>query len=251
MNDAMTDDELLRYSRQIMLPQLGVEGQAKLHAASVLIVGAGGLGCPAAMYLAAAGVGQIKLIDDDVVELSNLQRQLAHGMGDIGIAKVESLRAALININPDCRAEAIQQRITESEFVESVSAVDAVLDCTDNFETRFAINRVCVKTKTPLVIAAALRFEGQLMVYDPTIENCPCYQCVYPEVGDEEQRCSETGVISPLVGIIGSMQALETIKLLTGVGETLTNRLQLYDGLSAQWREMKTVVDPQCPACKH
>lgn len=249
LTDSMTDEQLLRYSRQIMLPTFGFEGQQMLGTSSVLIVGAGGLGCPAAMYLAAAGVGHIVLVDDDVVELSNLQRQLGHGENDIGRLKTDSLKATLEQINPGCRVESIGRRLHEDDIGEMVRTVDAVLDCTDNFQTRFMINKACVQGKKILVSGAALRFEGQLMVYSPAVENCPCYQCIYPEGGDEEQRCSETGVIAPVVGVIGSMQALEAIKLLTKTGTSLAGRLMLYDGLQLAWRELKTVVDPACPVC--
>ncbi len=232
-----------------MLPQFGVEGQEKLQNASVLVVGAGGLGCPAAMYLAAAGVRSIMLVDGDSVELTNLQRQLAHGVDDIGRLKTESLKSAIQEINPECEVITISQRVDEDLLVEVVNEVQVVLDCTDNFETRFAINLVCVQSKKALVSGAALRFEGQLMVYDPNIELCPCYQCVYPYVGEEEQRCSENGVIAPLVGIIGSMQALEAIKVIVGIGDSLSGYLMLYDGLQMNWRKVKTAVDPDCPVC--
>lgn len=249
--DEMDDEQLLRYSRQIMLPQLGIEGQQRLREASVLVVGAGGLGCPASMYLAAAGVGRVIIADDDRVELTNLQRQLAHTMTDLGRLKADSLQTALNGINPHCTVEVIAERMDSGWLARFVPRVSVVLDCTDNFAARFAINGACVAHRMPLVSGAAIRFEGQLMVYDPRQENSPCYQCLYPaESPMEEETCSENGVIAPLVGIIGSMQALEAIKLIAQTGTVLSGRLQVFDGLGMQWREIKTVVDPECPVCQ-
>jgi len=248
--DEMDDDQLLRYSRQIMLPQLGIEGQQRLREARVLVVGAGGLGCPVSMYLAACGIGAMIIADNDKVELANLQRQLAHGMVDLGRLKTESLRATLDGINPECIVDVFTGRIDAEQLIGLVPQVSAVLDCTDNFETRFAINYACVTCQVPLVSGAAIRFEGQLMVYDPRQENSPCYQCLYPVEGEAEETCSQNGVIAPLVGIIGSMQALEAIKLITQIGTTSSGRLQIFDALSMQWREIKTVSDPRCPVCQ-
>lgn len=248
--DETDDAQLLRYSRQIMLPQLGIEGQQRLREARVLVVGAGGLGCPASMYLAACGVGAMIIADDDRVELTNLQRQLAHTMADIGRLKTESLKATLDGINPECTVDVVSGRMDAQRLVGLVSQAGVVLDCTDNFATRFAINHACVTYRVPLVSGAAIRFEGQLLVYDPRQENSPCYQCLYPEEGEVEETCSENGVIAPLVGIIGSMQALEAIKLITQTGATSCARLQIFDALNMQWRETKTVMDPQCPVCR-
>lgn len=246
----MTDRQLLRYSRQIMLPQIDVAGQRRLLDAAVLIVGAGGLGCPAAMYLAAAGTGRILIADDDVVDLSNLQRQIAHDTKDIGLAKAASLQATLQLLNHDCRVETIEKRLDQDTLRTYVQQVDVVLDCTDNFVARFAINATCVAYRTPLVVGAAIRFEGQVMVYDPDIEDSPCYRCLYPDSGEMEETCSANGVVAPLVGIIGSMQALEAIKCLAGVGQSLSHRLLVLDGLEMRWQELKTQVDPQCPVCR-
>jgi len=246
----MNDEQLLRYSRQIMLSSIDVDGQQKLLDSTALIVGAGGLGCPAAMYLAAAGVGRLIIADDDEVDLSNLQRQIAHGTNDIGTAKTDSLKSSLSSLNADCQVETINQRLDETTFGRYVQQADVVLDCTDNFEARFAINAACVVHKKPLVTGAAIRFEGQIMVYHPGKDGSPCYRCLYPDTGEVEETCSANGVIAPLVGIIGSMQALEAIKCLTGSGESLSHRLLILDGLEMRWREMKTIVDPQCPVCQ-
>jgi len=247
----MNDEQLLRYSRQIMLSSIDIEGQQKLLDATVFIVGAGGLGCPAAMYLAAGGFGRLIIADDDEVDLSNLQRQIAHGTNDIGTAKTASLKSTLSSLNADCQIEVINQRLDGEAFNQYVQQADVVLDCTDNFETRFAINAACVNNQKPLVTGAAIRFEGQVMVYHPGVEDSPCYQCLYPDIGEIEETCSANGVIAPLVGIIGSMQALEAIKCLTGVGEPLSHRLLILDGLEMRWREMKTKVDPVCPVCRN
>lgn len=246
----MNDEQLLRYSRQIMLPQIDITGQEKLLAANVLIIGAGGLGCPAAMYLAAAGVGKVTIADYDKVDLSNLQRQIAHSTVDIGSNKTDSLKQTLAALNPECTIETINERLHQEKLESLISAVDVVLDCTDNFDTRFAINTACVTHKVPLVSGAAIRFEGQIMVYDPSQAGSPCYRCLYPDTGEVEETCSENGIIAPLVGIVGSMQALEAIKILTHVGETSSGHLLIFDGLTGQWRTLKTTVDPQCPVCR-
>ena len=246
----MDDQQLLRYSRQIMLSKIDVQGQQRLLDASVLVIGAGGLGCPAAMYLAAAGVGQLLIADDDDVDLSNLQRQIAHGTDDIGSPKTTSLQATLNSLNPECKVEAIKQRLDETTLGQYVQQVDIVLDCTDNFATRFAINAACVANKKPLVVGAAIRFEGQIMFYNPDRQSSPCYQCIYPDSGAEEETCSANGVVAPMVGIIGSMQALEAIKYLTGIGESLSQSLLILDGLELHGREMKTQIDPKCSVCQ-
>lgn len=245
----MKDNQLLRYSRQIMLPQIDIEGQEKLLNASALIIGLGGLGSPAAMYLAAAGVGRLVLNDFDAVDLSNLQRQIAHDTDNLGISKVESARRTLLRMNPDIQVEVIGHTLEGGELEEAVAASGVVLDCTDNFATRFAINRACVRTRTPLVSGAAIRFEGQISVFTPGQGDSPCYNCLYPEQGELEESCARNGVIAPLPGIIGSMQALEAIKLVAGVGQTLRGRLLLLDALTMEWHRMNLRKNPACPTC--
>jgi len=245
----MNDNQLLRYSRQIMLPQCDIEGQQKLLAAKVLIVGAGGLGSPAAMYLAAAGVGNITIYDDDKVELSNLQRQIAHHTPDIGIDKVISTRHVLNNLNPDVNVNAVKKRLIGEQLNFEVKAADVVLDCTDNFATRFAINKACVTYQTPLVSGAAIGFDGQVAVFTPGKNNSPCYNCLYTCEGDELQNCASNGVIAPITGIIGSIQALEAMKLIMSIGESLTGRLLLLDSLTMEWNSMKLRKNPACPTC--
>ena len=244
----MDDNQLLRYSRQIMLPQLDVAGQEKLLASSALIIGMGGLGSPAAMYLAAAGVGHLVLVDFDEVELSNLQRQIMHSTADIGRPKVESGRDSLQRLNPDVEITLLDHKLEGKELQEWVAKVDVVLDGSDNFATRFAINDACVATKTPLVSGAAIRMEGQVSVYlnDGT---GPCYRCLYKDEGELDMRCSTNGVLAPVVGVIGSIQATEAIKVLTGVGETLHGRLLLLDAQHMEWRSLKLKKDPACPVC--
>ncbi len=245
----MNDDQLLRYSRQIMLPQCDVLGQQKLLAAQALIVGAGGLGSPASMYLAAAGVGTIAIYDDDVVDLSNLQRQIAHHTPDIGIDKAISSRATLNKLNPDINVVAVKQRLEGEALMQAVMSADVVLDCSDNFSTRFAVNRACVLTQTPLVSGAAIRFEGQVSVFTPGQNNSPCYNCLYQQQGDELQTCSTNGVIAPITGVIGSIQALEAMKLLLQCGELLMGRLLLIDSLTMDITTMRFKKNPACPTC--
>lgn len=245
----MNDNQLLRYSRQIMLPQVDVEGQQKLLNSHVLIIGAGGLGSPAAMYLAAAGVGNITIYDDDEVDLSNLQRQIAHHTPDIGMDKVISTQNTLKNLNPDVQVTAVKARLAGEMLENEVKNADVVLDCTDNFSTRFAINAACVKQKTPLVSGAAIRFEGQVSVFTPGKNDSPCYNCLYQNDGEELQNCATNGVIAPITGIVGSIQALEAIKLIIGIGETLTGRLLLLDGLTMEWHTMCLKKNPRCPTC--
>lgn len=245
----MNDNQLLRYSRQIMLPQIDIEGQQKLLAASVLIVGAGGLGSPAAMYLAAAGVGNIAIYDDDIVDLSNLQRQITHHTPDIGTDKVISTRKTLNELNPDVKVRAVKQRLDGEQLDSEVMLADVVLDCSDNFSTRFAINRACVKQQTPLVSGAAIRFEGQVTVFTPGTNDSPCYNCLYNSDGEELQNCATNGVIAPVTGIVGSIQALEAMKLIMNIGDTLTGRLLLLDGLTMEWNSLKLRKNPSCPTC--
>ncbi|PCJ26224.1 MAG: molybdopterin-synthase adenylyltransferase MoeB [SAR86 cluster bacterium] len=247
----MKDEQLLRYSRQIMLPQMDISGQQKLVDATVLIVGMGGLGCPVAMYLAAAGVGHLVIADDDIVELTNLQRQIAHSDSDLGQAKVDSVRKTLQNLNPDVKITTLNQRLTGVGLDQAVGNVDVVVDACDNFTTRFAINSSCLKSKKPLVSGAAIRMEGQVAVFDSNKLDSPCYQCLYGENSDDDESasCAENGVMAPLVGIIGSVQAMETIKVITGIGNSLVGRLLLLDASSMQWREMKLPRDKNCTAC--
>lgn len=246
----MNDQQLLRYSRQIMLPQVDIAGQQKLLAAKALIVGAGGLGSPASIYLAAAGIGQITIYDNDEVDLSNLQRQIAHHTKDIGTDKVISTQNTLKKLNPDVKVIAIKQRLEGKSLKKEVKNADIVLDCCDNFSTRFAVNAACVEHKTPLVSGAAIRFEGQIAVFTPGINESPCYNCLYADNGEEMINCASNGVIAPITGIVGSIQAMEAMKLIMGIGKTLTGRLLLLDGLSMQWNEMKLRKNVLCPTCK-
>lgn len=246
----MDDQQLLRYSRHILLPQVGVEGQERLLAARALVVGAGGLGSPAALYLASAGVGTIALADGDTVDLTNLQRQILHRSRGIGRPKAESGRDTLAEINPECCVIPLAQRLTGALLEAEVGAADVVLDCCDNFATRHAVNRACVKFGKPLVSGAAIRFEGQISVFDPRDAASPCYHCLFPEGEDvEEVRCAVMGVFAPLTGIVGSMQAAEALKLLIGCGQSLAGRLLLLDGLAMEWRSIAIPRDPGCAVC--
>ena len=245
----LNDDELLRYSRQILLPNFDIEGQARLKSARVLIVGAGGLGCPVALYLGAAGAGAITLADDDQIELANLQRQIAFGQNQLGQSKAGQLADRIRRINPQICVNAITSRLSGQSLSQQVAAATLVVDCTDNFATRFALNRACVAARVPLVSGAAIRGEGQLSVFDSRNPSSPCYHCLYSEQGDEELNCSEAGVIGPLVGIIGAAQAMEAIKVITGIGQPLTGRLLILDAWQMEWREMKLARDPGCPVC--
>jgi molybdopterin/thiamine biosynthesis adenylyltransferase len=245
----MNDQQLLRYSRQIMLPQVDISGQEKLLHAKILIVGAGGLGCPAAIYLTTSGVGQITIYDDDKVDLSNIQRQIAHYTTDVGTEKVISTLKTLKKINPDVVVIAKNQRLAGKLLEDEVSQADVVLDCSDNFSTRFDINRACVKHLIPLVSGAAIRFEGQISVFTPGVNNSPCYNCLYADNGEEMQNCATNGVIAPITGIIGSIQALEALKIVLEIGEPLTGRLLLLDGLTMEWQTMKLKKNQNCPTC--
>ncbi|MEO1905202.1 MAG: molybdopterin-synthase adenylyltransferase MoeB [Methylococcales bacterium] len=246
----MNDQQLLRYSRQIMLPQIDIDGQQRILNSRILTIGAGGLGCPATLYLAAAGVGQITLYDDDVVDLSNLQRQITHHTEDIGTDKVFSSAQTLKSLNPETQVIAKNERLEGEQLFEEVSQADVVLDCSDNFKTRFAINKACVEHQTPLISGAAIRFEGQLSVFTPGQAESPCYNCLYQETDDEQQNCATHGVISPITGIIGSMQALEALKVITQIGKTVTGRLLLLDGLTMEWNSLTLKKNPQCPTCR-
>lgn len=245
----MNDQQLLRYSRQIMLPDIDIEGQEKLLAARVLIIGLGGLGSPVAMYLAAAGVGHLILADFDRVDLSNLQRQIAHTTDRIGQTKVESAAQALHALNPDIKITCLEQALDADSLAAQIKNADVVVDCCDNFTTRFAVNSACVTAKIPLVSGAAIRLEGQVTVFDNRDSTCPCYRCLYDEESEENTTCADNGVLAPLVGIVGSMQALETIKLITGFGKTLAGKLLVFDARYSQWRELKLPKDQACPVC--
>ena len=246
----MNDEQLLRYSRHILLDPIGIEGQDRLLASRALIVGAGGLGCPAALYMAAAGVGTLVIVDDDEVDLTNLQRQVLHRQHSVGRAKVESAREALHDINPGIEVIALKTRLAGDALREQVEAADVVLDCSDNFATRHAINRACVAARTPLVSGAAIRFDGQVSVFDSRGVDAPCYHCLFPEGGDaDEVRCAVMGVFAPLTGIIGSMQAAEALKLLAHTGQSLAGRLLLLDALGMEWRSITLPRDPACDVC--
>lgn len=245
----MNDEQLLRYSRQIMLPEVDVAGQTQLLEATVLIVGLGGLGSPAALYLAAAGVGRLILTDHDQVDLTNLQRQIIHTQNAIGESKVQSAARTLAGINPDVAVERIDSKLHGKALRDAVARSTVVLDATDNFEVRFELNQASVATAVPLVSGAAIRWEGQVAVFDPRDGESPCYRCLYAEGENGALNCSENGVVAPLVGIIGSCQALETIKLITGVGETLTGYVLYFDGKRMEWRRLRLPKDPNCPVC--
>jgi len=246
----MNDNQLLRYSRHILLPQIGYEGQEKLTKSHALIVGAGGLGSPAALYFAASGVGKLTICDFDKVDLTNLQRQIIHTTQSVGINKAVSAQQTIYEINPDVVVQTIQQKSSEAEFIALAKQVDVVIDCSDNFATRYALNRVCFKLKIPLVSGAAIGFEGQVTVFDFRHENSPCYHCLFPDTGnDQEMRCAENGVFAPLVGIIGTTQAAEALKLIMQIGESLQGRLLLLDALAMEWRTIKLSKDSTCAVC--
>ena len=246
----MTDDQLLRYSRHILLDEIGIEGQQRLLAASALVVGAGGLGSPAALYLAASGVGRIVLVDDDEVDLTNLQRQVLHATARIGQPKVESGREALLQINPGIDVIALRERAAGARLGELVRAASVVLDCSDNFATRHAVNRACVAARVPLVSGAAIRFDGQVSVFDARDARSPCYACLFPEGGGfEDVACASMGVFAPLVGVIGAMQAAEALKLLIGITPSLAGRLLLLDGRAMEWTSIGIARNPACQTC--
>lgn len=245
----MNDLQLLRYSRQIMLPEIEIEGQQRLLNARCLIIGLGGLGSPASMYLAAAGVGTLVLSDFDSVDLSNLQRQIIHSTLDIDKPKVESARARLSALNPDSAIEIYDRQLNSDELAFEVSRADVVLDCSDNFQTRFAVNRACVTSRKPLVSGATIRFEGQISVFDLRDASSPCYNCLYAESAELSESCIRNGVIAPLTGIIGSIQALEAIKLVSRAGKPLAGRLLLLDALTMEWNTIKLPKNPGCPTC--
>jgi len=248
----LNDDELLRYSRQIMLPQIGIEGQQKIHKSKVLMFGAGGLGSPIAMYLVASGIGELTIVDPDTVDLTNLQRQILHSTNDVGKDKVNSAKQTLSDINPKTDVRALKEVLFADQLEKEVKRADVVVDATDNFQSRFAINAACVKTNTALVTGAAIRFEGQVSVFDMQ-EASACYQCLFPNVDSDknelEESCAETGILGSVTGLIGSIQATEVIKLVVGVGQTLSNRLLLIDALNMEWHSVTIKKDPKCATC--
>lgn len=246
----MTDDQLLRYSRHILLNEIGIEGQEKISGGRALVIGAGGLGSPVALYLGSAGVGHITLVDDDTVDLTNLQRQIAHTLSTVGQPKVTSAQAAIAAINTEVVVSTIQARADAPMLDALVAQADVVLDCCDNFSTRQAVNAACVKHRKPLVSGAAIRFDGQISVYDTRDTGSPCYACIFPpDANFEETRCSTMGVFAPLVGIIGSMQAAEALKLLSGAGESIAGRLLMLDGRSMEWNDIRLPRNTSCPVC--
>ena len=245
----LSDEELLRYSRQILLKQVDIDGQLRLKQSRVLIVGLGGLGSPVALYLAAAGVGELHLADFDTLDLTNLQRQIAHDTPSLGLHKVDSVMARLGALNPHVQLVPYRSGLDADSLDAAVKRVDLVLDCTDNFGIREAVNAACVKAKKPLVSGAAIRLEGQLSVFDSRVETSPCYHCLYGHGSEAELTCSEAGVVGPLVGMVGSLQALEALKLLVGFGEPLIGRLLLIDALSSRFRELRVKRDPHCAVC--
>ena len=246
----MNDDDLLRYSRHILLNEVGVEGQQRIQAAHVLVIGAGGLGSPVALYLGSAGVGHITVVDHDTVDMTNLQRQVAHTVARVGSPKVTSIQTAIAQLNPGVQVTAIQKRADAALLNDLVAQADVVLDCCDNFSTRHAINMACVRHKKPLVSGAAIRFDGQVCVYDPRDALSPCYACVFPlDATFEETRCATMGVFAPLVGIIGTMQAAEALKLISGAGQALTGRLLMLDGRAMEFTEMRVGRQASCSVC--
>lgn len=245
----MNDEQLLRYSRQIMLPEIDAEGQLRLAGATALIIGVGGLGSAASIYLAAGGVGHLILVDYDQVELSNLQRQILHHTADLGRLKVESAREHLTALNPEIKLTLIDHALDDEELIARAKQATVIIDASDNFKTRFALNAASVKTKTPLVFGAAIRFEAQTSVFNPLDETSPCYRCLYAEDADLDETCAANGVLAPLLGIIGSVQAVEAMKLIMGLGDTLQGKLLLLDALRMEWHTAMLPKDPECPVC--
>ena len=250
MNEGMTDAQLLRYSRHILLDELGVEGQQRLLESHALVIGAGGLGSPVVLYLGTAGVGRITIVDHDSVDLTNLQRQIAHNLARVGQPKVESAAQSIAAINPEVRVYALRERADAARLATLVADADVVIDCSDNFATRHAVNAACVAHRKPLVSGAAIGFDGQISVYDGRVAGNPCYACIFPpDAAFEEVRCATMGVFAPLVGIIGTMQAAEALKLLAGIGLSLAGRLQMLDARSMEWTEVRVARQASCPVC--
>lgn len=248
-SETMNDQVLERYSRQLLMPAFDVAGQERLLKSRVLVVGAGGLGCPVVLYLAAAGVGEIRVFDPDQVELANLQRQIAFSMADLGRNKAGALCERAAGINPGVMLAPFEIALDETNLPEQVADVDLVIDATDNFTTRFQINNACVAARTPLLSGAAIRAEGQVALFHPSSQSGGCYRCLYADVGDQALTCSEAGVLGPLVGMIGTVQAMEAVKWLSGIGQSLAGRLLILDAMAMQWREMRLQADPECPVC--
>ena len=247
----MTDDDLLRYSRHLLLDDIGVEGQQRLLAAHALVIGAGGLGSPVALYLGTAGVGRITIVDGDRVDLTNLQRQIAHDLARVGMPKAESAAQSIAAINPNLAVTALDERADDARLVELVAAADVVIDCSDNFATRQAINAACVAHRRPLVAGAAIGFDGQLSIYDTRRAESPCYACAFPpDPAFRDVACATMGVFAPLVGVIGSLQAAEALKLIVGIGTGLVDRLQMLDARTMEWTEMRVARDPGCSVCR-
>ena len=246
----MIPEDEARYDRQIKLAQIGAEGQQKILDARVLIIGMGGLGSPAAMYLAAAGVGSLTISDFDVVEESNLQRQIAHNASRRGQLKVESAAQTIRQLSADCKVRTIDREMDEQELQQAITDADVVLDCSDNFPTRFAVNRLCVETGTPLVSAAAIRMEGQILCHIPN-SGGPCYRCLYSDAYQDAQTCEVEGVLGPVVGVMGTLQALDALLILTGNHQELVGKLMLFDGLNMQWQQVRIPPDPKCPVCSN
>jgi molybdopterin/thiamine biosynthesis adenylyltransferase len=246
--DTMLPEDESRYDRQIKLPQIGDEGQQKILDSTALIIGMGGLGSPAALYLAAAGIGKLIIIDFDVVEESNLQRQIIHGTDNIGELKTHSAKQSILEINPDCQVVSIDHELDEIELEQNIKNADIVLDCSDNFPTRFAVNRFCVKTRTALVSAAAIRFEGQILCYIPDVEG-PCYQCLYKDEYQNAQTCEMEGVLGPVVGVMGTLQALNAILIITGNASELAGKLLLFDAISMHWQSVNIPKNSACSVC--
>ncbi len=245
----LSDDQLLRYSRHIFLPEIDIRGQQALADARVLVLGAGGLGSPALLYLAAAGIGHLVVADPDVVELSNLQRQIVHQTDSQSQLKAESARDRLLALNPEIHVTALPRTLADDELVREADAATVVVVGTDNFASRHAANRACLLTSTPLVSAAAIAWEAQISTFDPRRDDSPCFACLYPDSDDEALNCADTGVVSPLVGMLGSYQALEAIKLITGAGTPLVGRLQVFDAKAGEWQQLRLRRQPQCPVC--
>ena len=246
----MNDEQLLRYSRHILLAEFGVEGQERLREAHALVIGAGGLGCPAALYLAASGIGRMTIADPDQVDLTNLQRQILYRTDSVGLPKVDVARATLGAINPDVELVTLQKRVAGDDLRALVSGADVVLDCSDNFATRHAVNRACVAHRKPLVSGAAIRLDAQLMVFDLRAPGAPCYACLFPEEGEiEEVQCSVMGVLAPMTGVIGALQAMEALKIVAGIGAAGVGKLQLLDAKSGEWRSVRVARDARCAVC--
>lgn len=250
MGAELGDPQLLRYNRQIVLPDIGIEGQQRLLQSHILLVGLGGLGSPLAMYLASCGVGHLTLADPDRVELANLQRQILYGTSSVGRAKTEEARRVVEELNPEIRIDTVAEYLAGDSLRAQVAAVDMVVDATDNFETRLALNQACVEFSIPLVSGAVIRMEGQVAVFRNRQKEDACYQCLFGTEPVPEEGCSESGVLGPVAGAVASVQAVEAIKCLLSIGNPLYNRLLLYDAMGAQWRVVELVVDEQCPVCR-